>query len=512
MSARNKGLWYRFAWFLPGRDCGEACEACEIVNCRNAYDRDDDEACENHQTLQLQASAGNRPVAQAVPAQGRATVAPGARQRYASTCTKQATNGLLQEVADARCSLDELAQRVIALNHDLNTARSDLAAFSALSFTVLDTSEAALELERLAAFKGVTALEVRDNVIVLHAALRTSFEDTLYDLGDWEVNLCSQPDEAGKKSWLTREKRQGFRQSWMDEAGGRCYHYPVYRTAVGVFCFNDQDKTIRAHLGSGRIAEGAELALACMSYVNPDDCYRIPSAFNVAADDPARGKTAFIPNRAAVQRAYTSLCADVRNNRLISREVEVNRQIAAYELELAGLREKRAGLQRSIAEGEARLATFADLDTSLAADEFDRLCDYLVNLAGVMRIDFREGEMVLSVSPRVIYDGHTYDLGDWRIYLGGGQGVGEGEFTFFSIVEERSGRIPPPDNREMIRDRALYCDEICAFIKEGAYVPAATLLVTGLHTVEDSMLEQIPALYRQRDTEGVRSREGVYAA
>jgi hypothetical protein len=287
------------------------------------------------------------------------------------------------------------------------------------------------EFERLLLLTGITGFALTGDSLLLRATIRYGYDGALYDFGDWSLNL-SWDENCDANKWFSREDRRGFRKDWLNS--GCCYKYPVYRVQYGVFCFGDMKQRIEDHLRAGRLAEGVELALACMHFVNSDDLCKIPSAFHLAINNVNNNgngdnggisndnaELTFAPDKETVVRAYVNLRTAAARTKLLSAHIQLSAEIAECQSQMDMIKNERAQHKDELARNKATLQMLQNPSTELLSyrgEEFDQKLNYLRNLAGVTRIDFRDGIMIISMAIRFIQPKAFYDLGDWNICLG----------------------------------------------------------------------------------------------
>ena len=126
------------------------------------------------------------------------------------------------------------------------------------------------EFDRLMALPGVKGARVINDALSLHVEAHISYQDILYDIGEWELRVSQQ-------MLTTRLLRTGVKDDWLRG------EYPDYRFGGGEFCFGSRDHDISENIRKGQILEAVELAVNCMRSVNPEDEYRIPRAFHTVS-------------------------------------------------------------------------------------------------------------------------------------------------------------------------------------------------------------------------------------
>jgi hypothetical protein len=362
---------------------------------------------------------------------GRVTIVTGARERYASSSHSWQCHNLRQSIEGSRVFIAQSAEQITELQRKLNTARCSYRRLGLIELKNEVDRDVMQEFERLLSLTGITGFALTDDSLLLRATVRYEYDGVLYDFGDWSLNL-SWDENRDAHTWFSREDRRGFRADWLN--ADCCYKYPVYRVQPGVFCFGDMKRRIEDHLRAGRLAEGVELALACMHFVNSDDLYKIPSAFHLAADNVNGANNsnsggnsgddrelAFVPNKEAVVQAYVNLRTTAARAKLLSAHIRLGAEIAECQSQLDAIKGKRTQHKNELARNQETLRALQNPSVELLAyrgEEFDQKLNYLRNLAGVTRIDFRDERMIVCVAIRFIQQTAFYDLGDWNIYLG----------------------------------------------------------------------------------------------
>jgi hypothetical protein len=379
---------------------------------------------------------------------GRVTIVSGARERYSSSPHSHQCRTLQQSIENSQTFIAQNAERIPTLQRRLNAARCSYRRLNAVELENEAERDVRQEFERLLSLTGITGFALTRDSLLLKATVRYGYDGALYDFGDWSLNLSWDENNDANK-WFSREDRRGFRKDWLNP--GCCYKYPVYRVQPGVFCFGDTKQRIEDHLRAGRVAEGVELALACMHFVNSDDLCKIPSAFHLVVDsvsvndddvgDGGSGnggnresesdngsnsggdttELTFVPDKETVMWAYVNLRTAAARAKLLSAHIQLSGEIAECQSQLDTIKSERAQHEDDIARTRATLWMLQNPSAELLSyrgDEFDQKLNYLRNLAGVTRIDFRGGSMILSVAIRFIQQKAFYDLGDWDIYLG----------------------------------------------------------------------------------------------
>lgn len=178
-------------------------------------------------------------------------------------------------IPDTETQLRELATRMQGLQRELNTLRAREKELKTVSVESVHLSDADLanEFERLSTLPGVVSVSVDRERIRLQVNVRHLHNNgKLYDFGDWYVYL----DFDERVHIDTYEIRSGVKESWRDNRGG----YPVYRLGGRRFCFGNQEAIINEHLRHGQFLMAAELAIAAMHNVNPEDQRHVPRAFH----------------------------------------------------------------------------------------------------------------------------------------------------------------------------------------------------------------------------------------
>jgi FtsZ-binding cell division protein ZapB len=452
-------------------------------------------------------------------------VEPGAQERYVAFVRTQCSQQFQKIRENAEAHIAQCSGEIRQLQRRLNAARSSYRRLEANESERQLAADMEQEFERLLSLTGVVGFALENGSLVLKAAIRYEYQNVWYDFGDWSVNL-SWNSFSDTNKWLTREDRRGFRNAWLEE--GRSYRYPVYRIGSNTFCFGNMKESVENHLSSGRILEGTELALACMHFVNPDDRDKIPLAFYPAADSlgaatkkrgaaqeraatregetaqesatPRAEKVAFIPDRETIVRAYSTLRADTAVG--FAMLLELGSEIAFCQSRLSELKEQKVQDEKELACALREAQALEARPLSVDGEHFDWQVDYLRNLVGVTRIDFRGGGMILDVSVRFSKGEALYDLGDWRVYLGG-QEVKERDFAHFCIENARSGVRPfwnrslPPGNRENLIGAVEHGNDICACVEDGLYPEAAALAIFELYRFDAECLAAIPRAFMQ---------------
>jgi hypothetical protein len=368
---------------------------------------------------------------------------------------------LQQSIENSQAFIARNAERIPTLQRRLNTARCSYRRLNAVELENEAERDVRQEFERLLSLTGITGFALTNDSLLLKATIRYEYNGALYDFGDWSLNL-SWDENCDANKWFSREDRRGFRKDWLNP--DRCYKYPVYRLQPGVFCFGDTKQRIEDHLRAGRVAEAVELALACMHFVNSDDLCKIPSAFYLVADNGDGGsggsgggsgdsgggddgggggsggggdggggggggsggggdttELTFVPDKGTVVWAYVNLRTAAARAKLLSAHIQLSAEIAECQSQLDTIKSERAQHEDEIARTRAALWMLQNPSAELVSyrgDEFDQKLNYLRNLAGVTRIDFRDGNMIISVAIRFIQQQAFYDLGDWDICLG----------------------------------------------------------------------------------------------
>jgi hypothetical protein len=435
-------------------------------------------------------------------APGRVVVAPGIRDRFIDFRRAFRRQQARRTIEYAETSLAQYAEKTKNIQRKINHAQSQYQRYRANEHAIQLTQSMEQEFERLLNLTGITGLALQDSSLVLKAAIRHQHEGAWYDFGDWNLNLSWNGGDGHTNKWLTAETRQGFKSNWLE---GHCYRYPVYRINPGVFCFGSMREQVAQHFLSGRIIEGAELALACMHFVNSEDTYKIPPAFNLApdrlgaaAEATDTAKLTFAPNREAVMQAYAKLRAKDNSREKALEALE--HTILLCESQLQKLREQRTQAEEYLVCAKRELDA---LEESSVADgeRFDQQIDYLRNLAGVTHIDFCNNEMVLSVSVRFFKGSLLYDLGDWKVYLGHADFISRG----FRIENERSGLCPPwnhstpPGRQNGPIGSFEFKNELSNYISKMHYVEAAALAIGELYHFDPKELAAIPLMYMHID-------------
>ncbi len=121
------------------------------------------------------------------------------------------------------------------------------------------------EFDTLLKLKGVAAVQVVNDRLVLILQATFTYKNTVYDLGDWELTF-------GFDWFRAQELRSGVRRSWR---GG----YPVYGLDGGGFCFGAREYIIRDHVRKGQFLEAAQVAVATIQNINEEDLNDVPKAF-----------------------------------------------------------------------------------------------------------------------------------------------------------------------------------------------------------------------------------------
>jgi hypothetical protein len=436
------------------------------------------------------------------------TVVPGAKERYLTFVYTQRYQNLKESVQDLTRLSAQNVEEIKQVQRQSNAARSRYRRFLAID-PAEKSKDAERGFERLLSLTGVTGLVFENGSLILKAAIRYEYNGSWYDFGDWSLNL-SWNEQDSASQWLTKEDRQGFRDSWLPD--GRSYNYPVYRVKPGTFCFGSSDDAIKHHLRAGRLIEGIELALACMHFVNSGDRDRIPLAFYPAPDPPVPERPPvsdalapcvyFKPDRQTVKQIYASLCENTTSQAHILMDLCL--AITSYQLQLGEAREQREQIKRDLASKIRELEEFEATPPLIDDGRFDQQLDYLKNLVGVTRIDFCDEGMVIDVSIRFSKDDALYDLGDWRVYLGGRHVAGR-EGHHYCVENKRAGicsswdRSQPPGNRDALISAIACNDEVCAFVSADHFPEAAALIISDLYQFYEQHAAAIPQAFRRID-------------
>jgi hypothetical protein len=425
---------------------------------------------------------------------------PGAKERYVSFTRFQQCCALQKSIEDSQAFIAQSAEQIRELQRRLNTARCSYQRWNEAELENKIDGAVKWEFERLLALEGVTGLALEGDSLVLKAAVRYEYQGVWYDFGDWSLNL-SWDESSNANKWLSREIRRGFKDTWM--VGDRSHRYPVYRLSVGVFCFGDLKGRIEEHLRFGRLAEGIELALACMHFVNPDDLDKIPQAFWPVAESPGAIATAsaataaltFVPNREMVVHAYARLRTEMAQFKLLSARMKLGVEIAECESQLNTIKEQRAQHEEKVACEKQRAQNPDTEFLSKTADEFERDLNYLKSLTGVTDIDFCDGGMVVSVLIRFIQGSAFYDFGDWNIYLGGERNVVSQGFNWYRIenrcppdAELPKAPFPLFENHIDLTASLTNNNTICDCVKAGRYLEAAALTIADMHSLGEQRI------------------------
>lgn len=205
-----------------------------------------------------------------------------ARTLYKELRTTALTTGLENRIVEAedevgamKEELQELGVQLKEYQQRYGTAKADLRRLKQIEtsggvdpqITQLDT-----EFDKLLALPGVQSVGITDDVLHIEVHARYRYDGTLYDLGDWDMQVSS----TGLKTF---QLRSGVRADW---PGG----YPVYVYYMGDrFCHGGtRTSQIQRHIDLGQYLEAVELAINSMHSINTEHLYMVPDAYEEAED------------------------------------------------------------------------------------------------------------------------------------------------------------------------------------------------------------------------------------
>jgi hypothetical protein len=188
--------------------------------------------------------------------------------------------------------------------------------------------------------------------------------------------------------------------------------------------------------------------------------------------------------------------------RALRKRTKLSEKIDASRMKLDLLKRQRAELEESLERDKRELDALEGEFLPMAGVEFDQMLGCLKSLVGVTDIDFRDDGMVIGISICFVQEGALYDLGDWSIYLGGGN-VASCGYACYCIKNERSGVRPdwdrslPPGNREDLIGSVAHGSAACDYVNEGRYLEAAALIIADMYRFDEEQLMAIPRAYQQ---------------
>jgi len=182
---------------------------------------------------------------------------------------------LEEKIDETRDEIQHHADMVRMCNTELNELVSKRRALDEVvdELENFGPEKRAEEFERILSLPGVIAVQVVNSRIRLIVRASISYDDALYDLGDWRMDFG--PDTTHIDAY---ELRSGIRPEWDGS-------YPAYRLGRGNFCFGNREDEINQHLSKGQYLEAMALATECLNSVNRTDQERIPYAFKEVAVD-----------------------------------------------------------------------------------------------------------------------------------------------------------------------------------------------------------------------------------
>lgn len=202
--------------------------------------------------------------------------APGAaRATYVSLRTDASKSYQAARLKQIETSIEGHQEAARELGAELKETQKELNKLRATRVQLEQTLESEVvtaevadqEFDRIARLPGVIATQVVNDRVRLVIRATHEYKGTVYDLGDWQIDLHPAFTSLG-----AQELRSGTRRDWEG-------YYPVYRYGSGRFCFGDRQEVLDEHLRKGQYLEAVSVAIDCLCGVNEEDRRLVPDAF-----------------------------------------------------------------------------------------------------------------------------------------------------------------------------------------------------------------------------------------
>lgn len=170
------------------------------------------------------------------------------------------------------------ASQVPDIQAQLNRARADVRSLkTALDEPSQQVSVATAEEEfrRILNMPGVVHVRMANGGLIFTISGTYEYLGTLYDLGDWEVEL--NPSNRKVQTYLARS---AVRIGWQ-----RTQH-PSYQYPDGRFCFASRADEIKSHFRSGQYLQVMALVTEAINTINPSNRVYLSRAFKYAKRRP----------------------------------------------------------------------------------------------------------------------------------------------------------------------------------------------------------------------------------
>ncbi|MDR1300447.1 MAG: hypothetical protein LBK50_01940 [Candidatus Nomurabacteria bacterium] len=342
----------------------------------------------------------------------------------------------------------------------------------------------AIEYKRLHQLEGVTGITIKSTGdhrgIMLDVEVRVEYQGATYDFGDYRLFLGQvatyQRGANDEYRWLHATRTRSALLDWCyDSDGDERNRYPNYYYSRRWFCFGESASIINQHLRAGRYAQAAELAVAILHHVNPQDQLDIPNCFATIDDNEPTEKKGAVSIKRGLAK-YIKLCKQEKRDG--SEQAELEQAMQQVELRLCVAVDEQAKIGRQLERDKNQLAATLLNRESYVERQFAKLVANFAMLKGLTKVSYARGSLIFNISASVHYDGHEYDRGDWVVHLGGEYPKDhECKYWFAECVRSGKRRLP----------KCLHYDSLCpdyndsGFGKDYRVIPRLT---SGRHWLE----------------------------
>jgi phage shock protein A len=404
-------------------------------------------------------------------------------------------NKLEGDIQNATKKLGQVSTEIMQLQLRLNESQTEHAKLSATDQAARQKAEIEKDWQAIRNLQDVTEVEVVNDSLLLTVEVRVEHGGRLYDFGDYRVILgkevCQYPSRHGEYGNLHGHRlRSGVKHN----RGS----YPDYYYDGRWFCFGPLAEKINSHIRAGRFDLAAELAVAGLHYVNPDDRCNISNRFREVEAGIASVKQRLATVGRNGLKDYTKLCLTYSSGYLGKLE-QIATKIRDTETRLSDLGRLNLKISGQLEDMEQDLAEARRIMTDESVDsELAELIRNFEMLDGLTKVSYDRDSLVLDVDAKLCCRGDFYDRGSWRVYVGGAWPSHFG-CEWYYVRRMRSGvklgaRI---GGLPGLRSNGNLLDITKAQAESDQWLELAAMVVSTLNSMPDEYEEDIPTYLKK---------------